>query len=225
MSFLQMAQRLRQESGASGNGPVTVTSQTGEYKRLCDWVSSAWMDIQTERRDWFFMRQAVEFSTIAGQRSYTAEEAGVASFGNFKLDSFRQYRASTGYGSEIDLRFIPYDDFRDQYMRNTTRTLSTSPLAFTVDPSKNFLLGPIPDAVYVVNGESYAMPTELALDNDRPTLPPQYHMAIVWRALMYYGSYEAASEAYERGNAEYKRLMRLLNEDQLPEVCTGGALA
>ena len=38
LSFLQMVQRLRQEAGVSGNGPVTVASQSGEYKRLVEIV-------------------------------------------------------------------------------------------------------------------------------------------------------------------------------------------
>lgn len=224
MSFLQMVQRLRQESGTSGNGPVTVAAQTGDYKRLVDWISTAWMDIQNERRDWFFMRQAISFNTVAGQRAYTAEQAGVASFGNFKRDSFRQYRVSIGFGSECDIYFLPYDQFRNMYMRNSTRTLTGQPLNFTIDPSKNFLLGPIPDAIFNINGEGYAMPTEFALDADRSTMPSQYHMAIVWKALQYYGTYEAASESFDRGKTAYDAIMSPLYVDQLPEFCLGEPL-
>lgn len=224
MTFLQMAQRLRQESGTSGAAPQTTVNQQGDIKNLCDWISTAWMDIQNEERDWFFMRQPIAFNTVAGQQSYTAAQAGIVSFGNFKLDSFRQYRASTGFGAELDLSFMPYDAFRDTYQRGVMRTRQSVPVAFTVDASKNFLLGMIPDDVYVINGEGYAMPTEFALDADRPTLPTQYHMAIVWRALMYYGQKEAAPEAYSHGQNEYSRLMAKLRIDQMPTITAGGAL-
>jgi hypothetical protein len=99
------------------------------------------------------------------------------------------------------------------------------PVIFSIDPSKNFLLGPIPNDVYVINGEGFALPTELVNDTDRPTMPAQYHMAIVWRALMYYGQYEAAHEAYSHGQNEYSRLMDKLLNDQMPVITFGIPLA
>ncbi len=225
LSFLQMVQRLRQESGTSGTAPITVVGQAGDIKRLVDWISSAWMDIQNERSDWFFMRQPVSFNTIAAQQSYTAAQAGVASFGNFKLDSFRQYRVAAGHASEFMLEYLPYAEFRNAHLYSTMRDRTQMPINFTVDPSKNFVIGPIPDDVYNINGEGFAMPTELALDSDRPTMPPQYHMTIVWRALMYYGQFEGAPEAYSHGQNEYSRMMKKLYADQMPVIAFGGALA
>lgn len=225
MTFLQMVQRLRQESATSGAAPITTLNQIGDIKRLVDWVSTAWMDIQNEKTDWFFMRQSVSFNTTPGKSTYSALETNTTSFGNYKLDSFRQFRVSSGYGSEQRLNFLPYDTFRDMYLYATMRLTSQMPVVFTVDFSKNMILGPIPDDVYTVNGEGYAMPTELVLDTDRPTLPSQYHMAIVWRALMYYGQYEAASEAYAHGQNEYSRLMSRLLVDQMPVITFGAPLA
>ncbi len=224
LSFLQMAQRLRQESGTSGTGPTTVVSQVGDYKFLCDCISTAWMDIQNERPDWFFMRQDVSFNTVAGQQVYTAAQAGITTFGNYKWDSFRQYLVSAGYASEYPLDYLQYDLFRDVHLYSTMRTRTQVPLNFSIDQAKNFVIGPIPDAVYNINGVAYAMPTELTLDTDRPTLPPMYHMMIVWRALMYYGQKEAAPEAYTHGQNEYDRFKRLLMRDQLPPFTTGSAL-
>lgn len=224
MSFLQMVQRLRQESGTSGAAPSTTVNQSGDIKNLVDWISSAWMDIQTERADWFFMRQPVSFNTVAGQSSYTAAQAGLASFGNYKRDSFRQYLVAGGVASEMDLPYLAYDRFRDAHLFGSERTRTQLPLHFTIDPQKNFLIGPIPDAVYNINGEGYALPTEFALDADRPTLPSQFHMLIVWRALIYYGYKEAAPEALTFGENEHKRIMRQLMRDQLPDVTVAGAL-
>lgn len=225
MTFLQMVQRLRQESGTSGSAPTSTQNQTGDFKRLVDWVSSAWMDIQNEKPDWFFMRQPISFNTTAGKSTYSATEAGITSFGNYKKDSFRQYSIALGYGSEQRLNFIPYDTFRDLYQYASMRTTSQMPVNFTIDPQKNFLLGPIPNDVYCVNGEGFALPTEFSSDSDRPTLPSQYHMAIVWKALMYYGQFESAPEAYSHGQNEFRRLMNRLYEDQMPTVTFGPPLA
>ena len=225
MTFLQMVQRLRQESGTSGSSPTTTVNQVGDFKKLVDWVSTAWMDIQNEKPDWFFMRQPVSFNTTAGKSTYTAAEAGITSFGNYKLDSFRQYNVAMGYGSEQRLNFVAYDTFRDLYQYATMRTMTQMPVTFTIDPSKNFVLGPIPNDVYCVNGEGFALPTEFSADSDRPTMPSQYHMAIVWRALMYYGQFESAPEAYSHGANEYRRLMNRLYADQMPTIIFGPALA
>lgn len=225
MSFLQMVQRLRQESATSGSAPATVVNQTGDMKKLVDWISTAWMDIQNEKTDWFFMRQPIAFNTVPGQQVYTAEQCGIASFGNFKRDSFRFYRVSTGYGSELCLPFMLYDDFRDVHLFGSNRARIQLPLNFSLDPSKNFVIGPTPDDVYTVNGEGFAQPTELVLDTDRPTMPPQYHMAIVWLALQYYATSEAAPEMLGRGENNYNRLMNRLYKDQAPEIVQANALA
>ncbi len=225
MNFLQLVQRLRQEASVSGTNPTTTVGQTGETQRLVSWISTAWMDIQNEKFDWFFMRQPISFNTVVSQQSYTATQAGVSSFKNYKLDSFRQYRVSMGYSSEQRLNFLPYDTFRDMYQYGAMRTTSQMPVVFTVDFAKNFLLGPIPDDIYTVNGEGYALPTEFSNDTDRPTMPAEYHMAIVWRALMYYGQYEGAPEAYSHGQVEYARLLDRLTTDQMPALTFGPPMA
>jgi hypothetical protein len=224
MSFLALVQRLHQESATSGIAPASTVNQTGDAKRLVDWIATAWMDIQSERRDWFFLREPVQFTTTAGKASYTALDAGLLSFASYKTDSFRAY-VDGNVASEEALNYQPWDTFRNVHLMGSQRTLQQRPYDFTVDPAKNFVLGPIPDAAYVVNGEAYALPTPLANDADRPALPPQYHMMIVWRALVYYGYKEAAPEALTFGQNEYERMMRELMADQLPEVAVGGAIA
>lgn len=225
MNFLQLLQALQRESSTSGTVPSTCQNQVGDFARLVNWLAAAWMDIQNQRPDWFFMQQPVQFNTVTGQSSYTAAQAGLTSFANYKINAFRQYNPALGYGSEQRLNFMTYESFRDMYQYASMRTTQAMPVVFTVDYSKNFLLGPIPDQVYVVNGLAYAQPTALVNDTDTPTMPPQYHMAIVWRALMYYGQFEAAPEAYSHGQNEYTRLMDRLLADQLPVIGFGEPLA
>ena len=49
MTFLELCRRLAREVDASGSGPSAVTGQTGENRRIVDWVASAWQDIQLQR--------------------------------------------------------------------------------------------------------------------------------------------------------------------------------
>ncbi len=71
MNFLQLLQALQRESSTSGAVPSTCQNQVGDFARLVSWLATAWMDIQNERPDWFFTQQPVQFSTLAGQSSYT----------------------------------------------------------------------------------------------------------------------------------------------------------
>jgi len=159
MTYLQMLQRLQQESSTSGTVPSTCQNVTGDLARLCGWINQAWVDIQNERSDWFFMEQPVSFNTIVGQQAYNAAQAGLSSFANYDISSFRQYNVSMGFGSEQRLLFAEYRRFRDLYQYATMRTTQAMPVCFTVDYQKNILLGPIPDNVYCVNGLAYAKPT------------------------------------------------------------------
>jgi len=47
----------------------------------------------------------------------------------------------------------------------------------------------------------------------------------VYRAMMYYAGFEAASEVYQRGELEFKRLMNRIDIDQLPTLISGPPLA
>ena len=62
-------------------------------------------------------------------------------------------------------------------------------------------------------------------DDDTPALPVQFHMAIVWRALQFYGMYESAPEAVARGEREFDKAMARIAIDRLPGVGLAGALA
>ena len=84
-------------------------------------------------------------------------------------------------------------------------------------------LWPIPDAVYTVNGEYYMDMQTMTLDADIPILP-DYHMAIVWKALMYYGAFEGAPEVYAHGQEQYEKLLSKLEINQLEKMTYGPPL-
>jgi hypothetical protein len=51
------------------------------------------------------------------------------------------------------------------------------------------------------------------------------HLVIVYKAMQFYGLYEAAPEVLMRGNTEFSRLMNQLEREQLEEVSLGNPLA
>lgn len=228
MNFLQLVNRTRVECGVSGPELPTAQNLTGEAARMAAWVNSAWVDIQTAKEDWQWMRAPFEFNTVAQQQTYTPTQAGVGStFANWKRDSFRCSSVGQSYRDEQLLNYMEYTTFRNLYQYANMRTTYARPVVVTIVPGTNKSLGfgSIPDQAYVIAGEYYKKPTELSADTDEPDLPSRFHMMIVYRAMMFYAGYEAAPEVYSRGEVEFKRLMNRLDIDQLPTPVSGPPLA
>ena len=223
MTYLQMLRRLRQECGVSGSDPASVTNLPGEMARLSNYVKQAWLEIQTMHPDWQFMRQPVSFTSSANQPEYSSQEMLISSFGSLKTDSFRNAPANEPYAENF-MYPMEYDDFRNTYGFGTNRLVRARPIHFAVTPQGNIILGPTPDAQYIITGESYAMPTELANNDDRPACPSQFHMAIVYKAMMLYGHYEAAPEVMMHGTSEFNKLIARMAAAQLPKLQWGAPL-
>lgn len=229
MNFLAGVQRLCRECGIGSVS--TVVSQSGEARRMVDWYNTAWMDIQGKHKDWGWMRASASFVTVDGQATYAigtgAGEVGVAvaSFGSWVKNSFKAYLTASGNSAEQILHYMEYDDWRAIYQFGLARTTTSQPTRFTITPAKAIGLGAVPPAGYTITGDYFACPTEMAADADIPSLPAHYHMAIVYRAMMMYGAFEAAQEVYQRGELEFNKLMRRIKNDRLPEFTMAEPLA
>jgi len=226
MNFLQLAQRLRQEAGASGNGPVSTQNQVGESKRLCDWINTAWLEIQGLHDVWGFMREPFQFEAPANSAQTTPTQAGLTDWRYWHRDTLRCWRTAIGISDEQWLVEWEYQVFRDTYRFNQNRDLVGRPLVFAVEPnSKALMYGPLMDAAYTVVGEYQRVPTPLVNDADEPDLQPHQHMIIVYKALEYYGLFESAGEVITRAQKQYSALLSQLEREQLPNVYLGDPLA
>lgn len=224
MNYLQLLQRLRQECGVTGASPSTVQGLTGEMLRLAGYINEAWLSIQRLHPDWEFMRQPVAFITQAGSQKYSVTQMQISSFSNYDLDTFSVASIDTD-DDEQPMVYLHYKLFREMYMFGPRRTTTGRPLAFTLNGQKDFLIGLIPDKQYNIRGEGWVMPTELVNDSDRPSMPGQHHMAIIHRAMVLYGMYEAAPEVLSRGQVAWNESGAALANDQLPEIVHGAPLA
>ena len=226
MTFLEICQRLRQEAGISGTGPTAVTGQSGEMLRVVDWAKSAYENIQNKYPHWEFLRFDFSFPTVAATATYAPTDAGVGLTEHTKWvrDSLRIYLTATGVNDEQWLTCIPWATFRDTRLFGANRSVSGRPTEFAVRPNQSIVLWPTPDAVYTVVGEYFKRPQVMSADADEPVFPREFHMAIAWRALVLYGGFESASEAYSRAVIEYNEIMAKLEIDQLPGISVGGTL-
>lgn len=309
MNFLQLCNRVRQDCGISGSDLTTVTSQTGEFLRITNWVNEAWMDVQAMRTDWMWMRKSITFPTVAHQTTYTPTQIGLTDFSEWDRDTFRNYAnpavtvtiaspgvftlqanlltagdtvifyttgalptgltagltyyvinvttdtfqvsatlsgaainttgsqsgihtmtssnvtTFAGFKSEIPMAHMEYDQWRDSYLVGALRTIATRPNQVSITPNKSIALGPIADAGYTVVGDYFSVPTEMSASTDIPGLPTQFHLLIVYKAMILYGLYEAAGEVVERGREGEKSWARRVLASQKTEIRVGPSLS
>lgn len=216
MNFLELCKALRREIGYSGSGPASVTSQTGESLRIVNWTLEAWEAIQRERTDWRFMLR--EFSLPFGAGAASVLISNEAR--HLKRDSLVLFRAD-------GLRSFP-EEVTIEEMRTLRRENpnAVSTVRFiALDDSGNAQLYPAPSTSGTLHGEYHRKPVRMAENTDIPAMPEEYHMTIVWRALMAAAAYEGAQNQYTTGQANYQEAFNWLTQEQLPQMKMPGPLA
>jgi hypothetical protein len=225
MNLLQLVNQTRVECGVSGPTLSSAQNLSGESARILAWVQQAWIDVQTSKEDWLFLRETFEFNTVASQWEYTAANAGLTDFGNWKRDSFRASSVNNLYRDEQLLNYMDWTTYRNLYRYANMRNTLARPVVVSITPNKDLAFGSTPDQIYTINGEYYTQPVSLTADTDIPGIPARFHMIIVYRAMMYYAGYESAAEVLARGDFEYRRLYSRMEIDQLPTIVSGPPLA
>ncbi len=225
--YLDLVKRLRQECGVSGTGPVTTINQVGELKRLCDWIATAWFDLQSLHPDWKFQRLSTSWTSIDGQAEYTPTQCGITAgtFGRWhpERDNFRVYPTATGTSGEQFLVRIGYGDYRRLWGFGSNRSVKSLPIHISVMPNDSVTLGPKPPAGYTFLGDYYRSPITLSADADVPALPYRHDpIVIVYHAMKMYGVFESGPEVYQFAEKDYERRMTLLRNDQLPQPFFAG---
>lgn len=227
MNFLELAQRFRREGGISGNGPSSVLSQAGEMQSVVEWTNEGWADIQGSHATWKWMYRRAYFNTVIGQDQYPvtsvideATEAALTGLGHWWKDTASMYELALGRSDEKPLGWKSYEVWRASHDIGAPPP-NNRPQIMVVENSGAIRLTPAPDKVYRVRIDYQQAPYKMAANADIPAMPEQFHMAIVWRALMLYGEHEAAIEMLAKGQKNFNRLMSRLETNQLPDLEEG----
>lgn len=223
MNFLELCRTFREEAAMSGTGPTSVLNQTGQMKQVVDWINRAYQHIQNDQIHWSFMRRPFSFDTIAGEQIYTADAIGLTDFGEWAMNKFR----ITPDNSSSEQYMIPvtWDYFDNAFRIGTTRTSQGYPVYVAQQPDMALTFWPIPSDVFTVYGEYFIKAQQMSANTDEPIFPARFHMAIVWKALMYYANYYAADERYVFAENEYRKLMHEMKRSQLPLATLGETMA
>lgn len=202
MNFLQLCQRVRQECGIAGTGPAAVTGQTGDYKRVVDWVNAAYKDIQNKWTDWKFLWAESTITLVNGTRDYTL----AADCGTLNEKSL--------YISTDRLTYIPFKEYSEA--RDAWDSQSGTPTEFTILPNGKIRFFPTPNASGTVSYEYWKAAVEMSATTDSPLIPEEFHDTIWWRAKWYWAVYDEAELEAQGAAMLYDQALRRLEARQLP---------
>lgn len=237
-SYLTLVNDLARECGVTGNASAVsaVAGQTGEAKRLVDWIRQCHNDIQNRKTNWRWMRSQFTVNTVVADDSYAPTDCtdsrlsvSVSRFARWWLFdeqgsvNIKRYLTATGVSVEGWMTPLSWPYFRSIY-RIGTQT-NGAIIHVTIDPQNNLTIGPKPDAIYTVTGEYQMSAKNFAADADTAEFPERFDDLITYLAMEKYGAYHAASEVFQRGKLEGGRLMRQLEADQGAEVMLAPPLA
>ena len=207
MNFLDLCQRLVQETGIADEGPATVTGQTGDMGRIVNWINDAWLKIQSIRADWNWAWSTVTSTLTAATNTVTLPAT---------VETIK--RVSIGQGF---LQALDYNDFADNY-----RVIQNGdPSVYSIKPDGTLCFSSKPTENKTVSYESYATPVALVNNTDVPAMPERYHILIVYEALRCYAQFDEAPELEKRAFLYYEEMLADLERDQLARIGAPEALA
>jgi hypothetical protein len=223
-TFLELCGKVARESGAVGSAPASVADQTGRQGKVVEWVRQAWEQIQTDQPDWLFLRGDFDGALAIGVMEYAPATFGIDDFTRWlpDTDTYQpmSYYASGDQANEKQLSYIPYERWRSSFNRGVHDPLA--PVYWSFAPNRDFLVGPKPDAAYVIRGEYQRGAQTLEQNDDEPIMPTQYHDAIVWRACMMLAEHDEADSAFVKAGRKYAAILLNMSRDLLPPIEVGG---
>ena len=214
MNFLQIAKRVRQECGISGDGPSNVAGQAGMYAKIVDWVRAAHDEVQQAHENWNFDWAITEQPLVAGKEFYSLSGDWGLDYKALADDGLYVYRNADGPAAKT---WVPIESWA------TVRTLRTPnttglPIYAAMAPDERLCLFPIPDAGITAVLEYYRTPQVLTANTDTPRLPERYHMAIVWRAVMFWCSHDENPALWQAANQHYRDILHRMALSELPKM-------
>lgn len=209
-----MCRQVKEEAGLSNTSLATVTSPTGIDAKIIKWVQQAWLRIQSQYQ-WRTLQAELTFSTTIGKREYDV----AVDLLHTDVRAFDTSIAKISDGASLfPLQWQDYfNEYRPTYFFSTPQTTRPQVVSYSAFDNK-LRFDSNPDAVYSVTLPYIMTAEKLAADADVPTLPEEYHWVIVWRALMYYASYDNAPILYQSAKANYDEMLFAMSDGAIGAI-------
>lgn len=209
MNYLDLCKRLRQEAGYSGSGPASVNGQSGEMKRVVSWIKEAWLDIQRMSSYWRFMLNGFQVSLAVG-------ESSVSLANDYKMLTPDTVVLTRADGSKTYPSVLRPEQMR-QLIRERVEPASY-PRFVSVDDAGEMTVFPVCGEAVSIAGDYYRTPVELVENTDEPHCREEYHMAIVWHALLQSGSFDESSNVFARASNNFATLYSQMCLNERPRL-------
>lgn len=200
-TFLQLCQDFRLDVGIEGSGPTSVSNQSGMMAKIVYWVARADIEIQNKWQNWGFLHTEATIEVLNGVRDVVKP----SDLGLWDKESF--------YLDGTQLEYITYEEWRDAYKYDLTTGI---PWGFTVKPSGNIVILPVPDGGYTIDVEYWKAARKLTANASQSLIPEQYERAILAKASMMYAAQEEIPSLLQTAGQEFYDVMNRLEAEQLP---------
>lgn len=203
MDFQELAKETRRLSGVGGTGPANVEIATGMELKIVNYVSNAWIDIQTNPKSWKWMWEDYEVDLQPGpgtqplQTILNTREYMLVDVDNTRVETYRSYKTSLGVTDRQWMTWVPWRQFKRRY--GVIDETANRPIQASRKPTGDLVLYPKPDDIYSIEFESFTRPQILVTNVDVPLMPSEFHMLIVYEALKRFGKAENAPEVMKLG--------------------------
>lgn len=211
MTFLEICKRVRQECGVSGDGPASVSGQVGIYKKIVDWVTAAHEEIQLKHNNWRFDWGTVTATLSDGVETYQPNDVWSLNARNWDFDSMYVYRTAEGPTSRTWLSRLDYNQYRQVRVPSVTGR----PTYVSWAPNKALSFYPLPSSGLTLVADYWMEPMVMSANTDVPRIPSEHHMAIVWRAVMFWAASEENPALFQSARDNYQSVMNKLEQLEL----------
>lgn len=177
---------------------ATFPNATGVYKDTKEAVNNAIREINQQAFNWPFNFVEQEEDLTAGVMRYAYPY-------NSKIVDFNTFRIKRNdtFGNETQmLREMDYEEYLHKFIDDEYNTSNTGirrlPTHVARAPSREFIIWPAPDEAYELVYEYYALPVDLVLYSDVPTIPESFRHVITNGAAFYCYQFRSDYENADR---------------------------
>lgn len=210
MTFLELCNRVREETGVSAQGPASVAGQTGILAKVVSWVKAAEREVLAEATDWLFLHGAKSVTLPTSDNVVSLASEGFPAIA-------KVIKITTEHGRPVGR--IGKSTWIDGAHLYENQQTAPEPSVVRIDPETQALyFWPRLQAPMILTIHFYREGSPMAANADVSDVPARYHEAIVNRALMFYGDYEEDIHRYNRASTDYDHWLRRLCSEQLPEI-------
>lgn len=213
MTYLELVGELHRECGCAGVAPTTVISQSGEAKRLVNWIRRANLYVQRLWANWKFLR--CEYSkTLADGDSTAAAPTVPNAIGRGMWDYDTFFITEVGDTIKQPLVVQEWDKVKTEVFDTDTGV----PWRVIVMPDNSLKFDPPSNDAHTITAEFYRQPIidELAANDDESAIPEEFQEIILARGMIFYSNYENAPEIKQQGEETYEETLARMENSELP---------